>query len=217
MNTTNVAAPSLVLSYLGLRKAIGILGIALPFVLVIGKFVLQGPGIEPSISDYYTVMRNVFVGTLCAIGVFLISYSGYERVDNIAGNMACIFAIGVALFPTTPSHDPTQLARIIGYVHYGFAAAFLLTLAYFSLALFRKTDLSKPMTAKKLQRNRVYTVCGYTILWCIVLLALKALILRGSAIERLDPVFLLEATAVVSFGISWLVKGEALLNDDGET
>jgi hypothetical protein len=71
------------------------------------------------------------------------------------------------------------------------------------------------MTPKKLQRNRVYTVCGYTILWCIVLLAVNALLLRGSAIERLNPVFWLEATAVVSFGISWLVKGEALLKDEG--
>ncbi len=98
------ANESLVLSYLGLRKAIGIIGILLPFVLVFGKILLErGLGIESSISAYYyTVMGDVFVGSLCAVGVFLLSYRGYERKDNIAGDIACIFAIGVALFPTKP-------------------------------------------------------------------------------------------------------------------
>lgn len=44
---------TLVLSYLGLRKAVGILGTALPFVLAFGKILLEGPGIQSSISSYY--------------------------------------------------------------------------------------------------------------------------------------------------------------------
>jgi hypothetical protein len=67
----------LVLSYLGLRKAVGIIGLALPFVLAFGKILLQSPGIQDSISAYYyTDMGNVFVGSLCAIGVFLMSTRG---------------------------------------------------------------------------------------------------------------------------------------------
>ncbi len=214
MNRPTSVDSSLVMSYLGLRKAIGIIGSALPFVLVVGKWVLESPGIQTSISDYYyTVMRNVLVGSLCAIGVFLMSYRGYERKDDIAGDLACVFAIGVAFFPSTPEHDPARVDRIIGYVHYGFAAAFFLTLAYFCLVLFRKTDPSKPMTLQKRQRNAVYTTCGYIILASIALIALNALFLRGTFIERLDPVFWLEATAVLSFGISWLTKGEAILKD----
>ncbi len=54
---------SLVLSYLGLRKAIGIIGTTLPFVLALGKIVLGNPGIQPSMSAYYdTKMGDVFVG-----------------------------------------------------------------------------------------------------------------------------------------------------------
>ena len=53
MNNTDTATPSLVLSYLGLRRAIGVLALCLPFVLVIGKILLQSPGIEASISGYY--------------------------------------------------------------------------------------------------------------------------------------------------------------------
>jgi uncharacterized membrane protein YiaA len=208
------ASSSLVFSYLALRRAIGYLGIGLPFALVLGALVLQGAGLEPSISDYYyTIMRNVFVGTLCAIGVFLMSYHGYERADDIAGDLACIFAVGVALFPTVPDHDPTHLQVMIGYVHYAFAAAFFLTLAYFCLCQFRKTDPSKPMTAQKVQRNRVYTTCGYIILLCIALLAIYGAFLQNSSIAELRPVFWLEAIAVIAFGASWLVKGEAILQD----
>jgi hypothetical protein len=214
MINTDGAASSLVISYLALRRAIGILGIGLPFVLVIGALVLQGSGLEPSISSYYyTVMRNVLVGTLCAIGVFLMSYHGYGRADDIAGDLACGFAIGVALFPTVPAHDPTHAQVIVGCVHYSFAAAFFLTMAYFCLYLFRRSDPSKPMAPRKTTRNRVYTACGYLILLCILLLAGYGLFLQDTSVARLRPVFWLEAAAIVAFGTSWLVKGEALLQD----
>lgn len=206
---------SLVISYLGLRKAIGIIGIALPFVLAFGKILLDGPGLQSSISSYYyTVMRDVFVGSLCAIAVFLMSYRGYERKDDIAGKLACAFAIGVALFPTTPDMDPTARDKVIAGLHFLFAASFFLTLAFFSLVLFRKTDPTKTPTPKKLQRNVVYTICGYAILACIALIAGLGLLPGTSPVRRLAPAFWLESIAVVAFGISWLTKGEAILKDE---
>ena len=204
---------SLVISYLNLRKAIGIIGIALPFVLVVGKWLLDRPGIQSSISAYYhTVMPDVFVGILCAIGVFLFSYRGYGRRDNVAGTLAGIFAIGVALFPT--SRVEGAVARdTIGLLHLVFAALFFLTLAYFSLVLFRKTDPRSPPTSRKKQRNVVYTVCGYGILACLAGIAGVSLFPADAPIRDLDPVFWLEAAAVVAFGVSWLTKGEAILKD----
>lgn len=80
-------------------------------------------------------MRDVFVGSLCAIAVFLISYRGPQRVDDIAGKLACAFAIGVALFPTAPDADSTAPQELAGRLHDLFAALFFLTLAYFSLVL----------------------------------------------------------------------------------
>ncbi len=72
---------SLALSYLGIRRAIGVIGISLPFVLLIGAWALDGLGVQGSISDYYyTVMRNVFVGSMVANGVFFLSYR-YARAD----------------------------------------------------------------------------------------------------------------------------------------
>ena len=214
MNQQPSSNDSLVLSYLGLRKAIGIIGTALPFVLAFGKMLLEGPGIQSSISAYYyTGMRDVFVGSLCAIAVFLMSYRGYERKDDIAGDLACVFAVGAALFPITPEMNATSGDKIVGALHLLFAACFFLTLAFFSLVLFRKTDPNKMPTQRKLQRNTVYTICGYTILACLAVIVIMALMSNDSSVKKLDPVFWLESAAVVAFGVSWLTKGEAILKD----
>jgi hypothetical protein len=84
----------IVLSYLGLRRAVGVIGCYLPFALIFGKLFLQSRGLENSISSYYyTTMGDVFVGSMCAIGIFLMSCRGYDRRDAIAGHLACVFAV----------------------------------------------------------------------------------------------------------------------------
>ena len=212
----------LVISYLGLRKAIGILGVALPFVLPLGQVVLHALGIQSSLHEpviensvssyYYTDMRNIFVGSMCAIGVFLMSYTGYDG-DEIPGRLASLFAIGVALFPTSPLPLSTPDQKLIGGVHLTFAALLFLTLAYFSLCLFTRTDPKKTPTPRKLQRNRIYRISGYIILACIALIVVAALPPIKAMVEQLAPRFWLEAIATVAFGVSWLTKGEAILKD----
>lgn len=214
-----LAAPadSLVISYLFLRKAVGILGIALPFVLAFGGMLLAGPALEPSVSAYYyTGMRNIFVGTLCAIAVFMLSYRGYERKDDVAGDIACAFALGVAFLPTTPEGSRLHLQRLIGGIHLMAAAGLFLTLSYFSLCLFTKTGQTTQPTPKKLQRNKVYRICGYIMLTAIALMVLHGMLPAGvkESLRALHPVFWLESVAVVAFGMSWLTKGEALLKDE---
>jgi len=205
---------SLVVSYLVLRRAIGIIGMALPLVLAVGKLLAGYPGVQSSVSGYYyTVMRDVFVGSLCAIAVFLLSYRGYEHRDDLAGDLACAFALGVALCPTTPDVNAAPRDKVLGGLHVVFAAAFFSTLAYFSLVLFRKTDPSRAPTLQKLRRNVVYTLCGYTILACIALIGVMGLLPADSPVMELHPVFWLEATAIVAFGVSWLIKGETMLKD----
>jgi hypothetical protein len=202
---------TLVLSYLDLRKSVGIIGMTLPFVVSFGKMLLDGPGVLSSVSSYYySSMGDVFVGSMCAIGVSLWSYRGYDRRDAAAGTIASICAIGVALFPTP--HD-TGVKEVDLNIHTGFAAVFFLTLAYFALVLFRKTHPYVPPTRMKVVRNKVYTVCGYTILAVIALIAALRLLPPDSPIIALSPVFWLESLASIAFGISWFVKGEALLKD----
>jgi hypothetical protein len=205
---------SFVMSYLDLRKAIGIIGITLPFVLAIGKIILTGQGIESSISAYYyTVMRDVFVASLCAIGVFLLSYRGYAKIDAYAGKLATIFAIGTAFLPTIPPVNATAQQIIIGRFHLGLAICLFLTLSFFALFLFRKTNPNGSMTENKKMRNIIYSICGYGMLASIGAIIMVQLLPRELALFNYDPVFWLEALAIVLFGISWFVKGEAILKD----
>lgn len=208
----------LVVSYLMLRKSVGLLGMLLPIVLIIGGALIFKRGIQNTVSDYYyTGMRNVFVGTLCAMGVFFFSYKGYGKRDNLAANIAAVCVIGVALFPTTPE-NPTALTSTIGTIHVVFATTYFATLAYFSLFLFTKSDPTVPATRMKIQRNRVYRVSGYLIVWALVAIAIYNLFPSGLAarLEALDPIFWLESVAVIAFGISWFVKGEGILEDENK-
>lgn len=216
MEKASSSEDSLVISYLTLRKAVGILGIALPFVVSLGGMLIFHNDIQSSISSYYhTGMRDVFVGILWTIGFFLYSYKGYERIDNIAGNLACVFALGVSLFPTTADGSTSPAAEFVGGVHLFFAALFFLTLVYFSLFLFTKTNLNKQSTPEKLKRNIVYKVCAYVMFACIVLMGIYHFLPDSAAsyFEAAKPVYWLETLAILTFGISWLTKGEAILRD----
>ena len=218
MNPDPALEQSLLHSYLTLRKLVGLLGTAFPFLLSIGAWIVFHTGLQASMSGYYyTGMRDVFVAVLCVIGFFLLFYRGNERKDDIAGDLACVFAVGVALFPTAPEY-PTPHERWIGSVHLAFAALFFSTLTYFSLFLFTKTSPHRLPTRRKSQRNRVYRVCGCTMATCIVSMFALAL-LHGTvepAVQAYRLVYWLEAIAVVAFGISWLTKGEAILKDPVE-
>jgi len=201
----------LVIQYLGLRKAIGIIGIALPFVLAGGRALFEGAGLLDSISDYYySSMRNVFVGSLCAVGVFLFSYRGYDWRDEVAGKIAAGSIVGVAMCRTTPAGQSSDL---LGGLHLVFAAVYFVTLAVFALVLFRKTDSPGAMTPRKRSRNRVYAICGSIIVACLGLIVVVLRLPKDSSWLSLKPVFWLESIAVVAFGISWLVKGEAIFKD----
>ena len=200
----------LLISYLDLRKAVGWIGIALPIVVSIGGAVIDRTILQPTISDYYyTVMRDWFVGSLCAIGVFMMSYRGYDWRDRAAGKFAFVFAIAAALFPTA-GKEATPLGDAIGTVHAISATGLFSTLAVFC-RLFRKSNQPRP-TKQKLQRNLIYAVCGATILVCIVLIGVYKIFLNRTWVG-LKPVFWLETVAVLAFGASWLVKGETILKD----
>jgi hypothetical protein len=203
-----MSAPSprddVIVSYLTLRKVVGVLGVALPVIVAVWGWAL-GSRLLSSISDYYSLpTRDAFVGILFTIAWFMYTYHGPERKDNIAGNWACLFALGVALFPNSGS-------KASQVVHYVSAAALFLVLAYFSLFLFTKSGPQQ--TPAKRRRNRVYRVCGVAMLACIGLILVYRLFLARTSLAQLNPVFWLESAALWAFGISWAVKGEVILRD----
>ena len=122
----------------------------------------------------------------------------------------------MALFPTGRDDPAVSDAGLIGQLHLAFAALFFLTLMYFSLFLFTKTDPTKRPTRRKLQRNKVYKACGYTMGLCLLLIVVCSLVPTDAAavLRDLRSLFWLEAVAIVAFGISWGTKGEAILKDE---
>lgn len=200
------------LSYMTLRRIIGLTAIGLPLVLVAGKWLVDGPGVARSISAYYyTGMRDVMVGSLCAIALFLYSYKGYERRDDWAGNIACALALAVALVPTAPPAAATPLQSTLGSLHSFSAGGFFLTLAYFSYFLFTKGDAHS--TPQKIWRNRIYRSCGLIIVLCAVGLGLVHGLPDSSLVQQWRATFWLEAAGIWAFGLSWFTKGEGILRD----
>ncbi len=193
-------------SHLTLRRVVGVLGVALPVVLAMWGFVLcRCIEIQPSISDYYGLRtRDAFVGILFVIAWFLFAYRGYERQDDVAGDLACLFALAVALFPNSGKEWEKA-------VHFVSATALFLVLSYFSLFLFTKSG--DRITPRKRTRNGIYKVCGAIMLACIALIGLYYWWLDDTLLSALKPVFWLESIALWAFGISWFVKGETLLRD----
>lgn len=210
----------MVLSYHRVRTALGLLGMALPLVLLIGGL-LDYSRIEPSISDFYhTTYRDIFVGTLCAIGVFLVCYRGYGRGpgdvidDDWLGTIAGTSAFGVALFPneSPTAQIATMTQSIVGigaspFFHYASALVFFTCLAVFCLSKFART--AKP------GRRRVYLGCGWIIVLCLIGIAGASYVkLYGAgsaqaAVVHYNLVFWFEAIGIWAFGLSWLVKGKA--------
>jgi uncharacterized membrane protein YiaA len=197
---------ALAAAYTHLQQIVGVIAVALPFVLIIGNRALTGDELESSISAYYhTPMGGVFVGALCALAVFFLSYNykplpGFN-LDNKLSTLATIAALGVAFFPTT-GVAPTQSEQVVGRVHLTFAGLLFTLLAVFALFLFPRSGGAK--TAAKRHRNIVYRTCGVIIIVAMVLVPVSN---WRDPPEWLHAFFWLETICVVAFGVSWLVKG----------
>jgi hypothetical protein len=215
------APASLVMSYLLLRVLIGVIAVLLPFVLILVDWPI-GHGFQSSMSSYYyTAMRDTFVGALCAIGVFLVSYDGYDPPDRVITDVAGLCIICIAFFPTTPASHPTARQSLIGDLHLTFActAFVLLSVMAFRFAKREPTPPGLPLWQRvryafgftgsggsrgpRLERL-VYRASGLTILICIILIRP----LSGARYSLL----VLEAVMLVAFGLSWFVKGRKIVS-----
>lgn len=229
-----------IVSYLTMRKAVGWLGMLLPFLLLFGNVTLNKIGIfeseffvknsgtyvnagswKSSVSHYYyTTVGEYFTGTLCAVALFMLCYTGHQKrkgekglSDNTMTNLAGLLALGVVSFPTTSESKISDNLRnfissdTIGWIHYGFAGSFFIVLAFMSMINFRRS---------KIQEQFGKGPDDPFFLWCgILLLVWLALVPICAAIPILNEnhsTFILEALALMTFGISWLKKGKADFN-----
>lgn len=208
-----------IISYLTLRKLIGILGMLLPFACLLGGSLFLSKPVLDSISAYYhSNIRDILTGLLVGASLFLLSYRGYEKRDMIVAIASGIAGLGIAIFPCE-SRDGLSSAvgvfqltpPIAEYLHYGASALFFILLGINSFFLFTLGDKEK-WTKSKSKRNVVYRVCGLVIFASLITLLILAIII-GSALVETVWTFIFETVMLLAFGISWLVKGETLFAD----
>ncbi|GAA1851526.1 hypothetical protein [Asanoa iriomotensis] len=201
-------------SYLSVRTGIGVIGVTLPVLLMVGDYLFLPSGDVPrsSLSAYYhTGMRDVLVGALCAVAVFLVTYMiSQPGWDNLLSTVAGLAAFGVALFPTAGRSPLTPLQSAWGenrvsLIHFICAAIFILSLAVISLRFGLAESPSR--------RGRRWLHIGCALM----IVAAVAFMLLTNALHSFatHSIFWGETIATWSFGLSWLAKSKLGAPSDG--
>lgn len=207
-----------------LRKAIGVLGIALPVLLL-----LIHQELLASMSHYYYTSASVFfIGILFAYSLILFTYDGYKKdplkkeilSDNAATSIASICIFITVLIPTEPSGsmgtiwfegNPFYLfgheEAWLGTIHLISAGLFLILLGYMSHSKFTLSDKLSD------SKRKFYKWCGRITWICVALLVILFLLDDHVFNNELNThlpayVFWLELVGVWSFAIAWLIKGK---------
>lgn len=186
---------------LRLRVLIGVLGMLLSLIVV--AFIGYIPN---SISaTWYTNACTPFMIILGWASGTLISYKGYEKVDDILLTCSGIAGFGICLFPCSVPGITGEVgafmidSKISNIIHFVCAIIFFALLAYNSFFLFTKG--SGEMTKKKKIRNIIYRICGVGMLASFLIMLLPSFRIQT---------WLTETIALFFFGISFLTKADCL-------
>lgn len=207
-----------------LRKTIGILGIALPILLM-----LNHTDLLSSMSHYYYTPSSIFfIGILVSFGLVLLTYQGYPKEegkkellsDATTTTLAAIFVFVAVLIPTNWEGALGEIYfrdnenylfghndSFKGMVHLISAGLFLVLLGYMCFAKFTMSPNDTPT------RKRFYKICGITIWSSVGILIILFVIdshFMNDTLNDFFPAytFWMEFVAVWSFAIAWLIKGK---------
>lgn len=157
--------------------------------------------------------------------VFLTNASGADdflpNVPPVAGT------IGFDFWATFPNIAPDSvLMTVLHSIHFAGAAAMFLILGYFSYFVFTRKNTSHSHDedqagTRKARRNAWYRGLGILIFTAVIALGMKSalpgLILSEAQQEALQAwwdarrlTFVFESLALMSFGLSWMIKGRFL-------
>ncbi|WP_298548770.1 hypothetical protein [uncultured Aquimarina sp.] len=207
-------------SMYSLRKTIGILGLALPILLLVAHQELLS-----SMSHYYYTAGGVFfILILSAFGLILINYRGYPKKDGesfsdrlittVAGICILITVLvptksenplGTLFFTDTPYLFGHQSNSLLGTIHLLSAASFFFLLGYMSFYKFVLNHEASSSKNKLFRRSGIIVWASVGVL--IVIFAIEKLL--GINMDEILPAytFWLEWVAVYAFAVAWLVKG----------
>lgn len=206
------------------RKLIGGLGLSLPILLPLSEMELLS---SMSHYYYYSLSSILFIVVLSSFGLFLISYKGYQKdssnekiSDDFLTNIGGFAILIVVLIPTQCANSESvtidalcasenypllgHMNKTLNIIHLISAGIFIFTMGWMSKYKFTR--------GQNQANNKIYRLCG-NIVWgaiaLLIVLVIIAFFQENFQITKYD-VFILETVALVPFGISWLIKGEAM-------
>lgn len=223
------AAVLYVRSYLLIRTVVGILGVALPTVLILAERLFLGgeAQLRGSLSAYYhSPARDLFVGTMFVVGVLLMTYlAGQRRTwDFWLSLVAGVAAVGVAVVPTSRPGLPAGARQcgeepaprgcsgvpqvlgesVAGVLHLVCAAIFILCLAAMCfLFAHRAVRFDGAVGVARLFRGAGLVILA-AVAWAVVGSVLDV------EVDGLEALYLAEVVAVYAFGLSWFAAGRRL-------
>ena len=206
-------------TYGALRVMLTVIGIALPVVVMVsGWFQRTEYWIAASISDYYHLpatipyftARDFFVGGLLAAAVCLYSYKGFSTRENVALNLAGVFAFVVAVVPTSGDEERLTLRAIL---HGTAAVLFFLSIAYVSIR--RSSDTLRLLPPEKQTRYaRSYFVTGLAMIASPLAAVVLSLLVHGESMKRV--IFFVETFGIWTFAAYWWIKTLEMRESDAE-
>ena len=195
-------------AFLWLSVGMGAVAALLPVALVAAA----GWKVLPSISAYYHAedvyhagdgARNLFVGGLWTAGTFLILFRGLSRLENGLLNLAGVFAIVVAMVPTSKDPCPPPPPPPPG-VHAVSAILFFLCLSIVAVFLSkgRVRYIAKPGLRRAFKA--AYNAAGIFMIGAPVAVAAVHLFFRQRCGE--PWIFAIETVGMWGFAFYWFVK-----------
>jgi hypothetical protein len=183
-----------------LRCTLGWLALLLPWIVALLLWTFP-----PSISATYFYYESgpVFMIILGSASFLLFAYKGYDKQDDIISSISGLFGLLICLFPTTSHRGDAYIgtfqipANISSIIHNISAVVFFTLLSYNSIFLFTKHG--ETMTSGKKKRNVIYRICGIGMIASFLLLLLPSFYIQ---------IWLIEAIALLFFGVSWLTKAD---------
>jgi hypothetical protein len=190
-----------VFDYRALRLAMGIIALALPFVVTF----IAATGLASVSASYYSSARDVFVGLLFVVSAFLFAYNGHSNVQSIASKVAAVAAVVVALFPTARS---CELTSWVSKLHTTAAVVLFGILIYFCLGPFREN--TKGQGGKKGLRARFYLGCALVMIGAMAAGVVGWFVLPCETRMEIKLFYWVEAISLAAFGVAWIVAGKVV-------
>jgi hypothetical protein len=192
---------------------IGLLGLSLPALLVLQWRGKSGSVLDSLSAYYYSDVRDQFVGALCAVSLFLITYMVFEKnLDNFLSLAAGAGALIVALVPTGAPDGSTRASALPVWVHFAAATVFICSLGgicyLFGYREGHRTN--REDGGRKTFWMWLHYFCAGLIAAAVLFIALTV---RSYGYSLLVG----ESGAVLAFAVSWIAKGSELAKTFGQS